>query len=137
MYRNCAAANQISIVEWLSGQGYQPQKIRDADHWYLSPFRKENEASFKISKNKNVWYDHGLGKGGQLVDFVMEFYHCNTSEALQKIVPFHQQNMQEKTAAKPILQNPEKAVKKVAAEDENRIIITSVKQTVMADGIFE
>ena len=123
---NCAAANQVNMVEWLSGQGYQPQKIRGADHWYLSPFRNENEASFKVNNNKNVWYDHGLGKGGQLVDFVMEMYHCNTSEALEKITPFHQQNMVVKLAN----QHPEKTIKKVIAEDENRIIIIGTKQPI-------
>jgi len=123
---NCAAANQVDMVEWLSGQGYQPQKIRGADHWYLSPFKNENEASFKVNKNKNVWYDHGLGKGGQLVDFVMEMYHCNTSEALQKITPFHQQNM----IVKPTNQSPENTIKNAPAEDENRIIITGTKQPI-------
>lgn len=123
---NCAAANQVDMVEWLSGQGYQPQKIRGADHWYLSPFRNENEASFKVNNSKNVWYDHGLGKGGQLVDFVMELYHCNTSEALQKIAPFHQQNMIVKTTNESL----ERTIKSVPAEDENRIIITGTKQPI-------
>ena len=111
-------------------QGFQSQKIRGADTWYLSPFRDEKDASFKVNRNKNVWYDHGLGKGGRLVDFVMEFYHCNTSEALQKIVSFQPQKVQEKIAVKPILQGPENAVKNVVAEDENRIIITGVKHPV-------
>ena len=127
MCMNCAAVNQVDMVEWLSGQGYQPQKIRGADHWYLSPFREENEASLKINKNKNVSYDHGLGKGGTLVDFVMEMHHCNTSEALQKIVPFHQQTMQIATLKSP-LKIPEKEIKNVVSADENKIIITSIKE---------
>ena len=74
---NCEQANQIDLVDYLQALGFNPQKIRREDYWYLSPFRKENEASFKVNKHKNIWYDHGLGKGGSLIDFAMEFYHCN------------------------------------------------------------
>jgi len=126
---NCAEANQLDMVQWLSQHNYEPQKIRGADHWYLSPFRDEKEASFKVNKNKNVWYDHGLGKGGKLVDFVMEFYGCNTSEALQKIVSFHPQEMLIATLTPP-LKIPEKEIKNVPVEHENRIIITGVKHPI-------
>lgn len=80
----CEQANQIDLVDYLNTLGFNPQKIIRDDHWYLSPFRNEKHASFKINKNKNIWYDHGLGKGGTLVDFAMQFYCCNTSEALEK-----------------------------------------------------
>ncbi|MEO5783193.1 MAG: toprim domain-containing protein, partial [Ginsengibacter sp.] len=51
------------------------------------------DASFKVNKTKNVWYDHGLGKGGSLVDFATEYYRCNVNEALQKLSSFHPQNI--------------------------------------------
>ena len=126
---NCAEANQFDLVEWLFLHGHEPQKIRGADHWYLSPIRAEKEASFKVNKNRNVWYDHGLGKGGRLVDFVMEYYRCNTSEALQIIVSFHQQK-KEKNAEKFPFQAHENTIKNILAEDENRIIITGAKQPI-------
>ncbi len=74
---NCEEANQIDMVDYLNAIGYQPQKIRGNDYWYYSAFREEKKASFKVNKSKNVWYDHGHGKGGRLIDFVMEFYRCN------------------------------------------------------------
>ena len=89
---NCEQANQIDLVDYLRVLGFTPQKISREDHWYLSPLRKETQASFKVNKNKNAWYDHGLGKGGRLIDFVMEYHRCNVYEALQKIVSFHKQN---------------------------------------------
>ena len=88
---NCEQANQIDLVDYLNSIGHQPKKIKGADHWYLSPFREEKEPSFKVERNKNVWYDHGVGKGGKLVDFLMELHHCNVSEALEEIVSFHPQ----------------------------------------------
>jgi len=98
---NCEQANQIDLIDYLNAIGYQPRKISGHDYWYCSPFREEKEASFKVNKSKNVWYDHGLGKGGKLIDFVMEFYHCNISEALQKIVSFQPQNNFKNSVAGP------------------------------------
>ncbi len=59
---NCDEANQIDLVDYLSSLGNEPAKIRGNDYWYLSPLRQEKEASFKVNKNKNVWYDHGIAK---------------------------------------------------------------------------
>jgi DNA primase len=98
---NCEQANQIDMVDYLNSIGYPPQKIKGSDYRYLSPFRDEKDPSFKVERNKNVWYDHGLGKGGKLVDFVIEFYHCNVNEALQKISFFQQQKSFENNNVRP------------------------------------
>lgn len=99
---NCEQANQIDLVAYLNLLGHQPQKITTQDYWYLSPFRQEKGISFKVNKNKNIWYDHGLGKGGTLVDFATEYYRCDVSEALQKIVSFHEQkNLSKNIAERP------------------------------------
>lgn len=92
---NCDEANQIDLVDYLSSLGNVPAKKRGNDYWYLSPLRQEKEASFKV--NKNIWYDHGIAKGGNLVDFVAEYYKCNIPQALQKLSSFHQPEYFEKT----------------------------------------
>ena len=38
---NCEQANQIDLVDYLYLLGYQAQKIRSQDYWYLSPLREE------------------------------------------------------------------------------------------------
>lgn len=92
---NCGKAKRIDIVDYLSSLGYQPQKIRGNDYWYLSPFRTEKEPSFKVNRKFNVWYDHGSGKGGNLVDFGVVFFGVPINEVLEKLgqntVSFHQQ----------------------------------------------
>jgi len=98
---NCEQANQIDMVDYLNSLGHQPKKIKGRDYWYLSPFREEKDPSFKVERNKNIWYDHGPGKGGKLVDFIMEFYHCSVSEALQKFSSFQQQNNFQNNAVRP------------------------------------
>jgi hypothetical protein len=90
---NCAEANQINLVEYLYELGYRPEKIRNNDYWFLSPLRAETTASFKVNKVLNRWYDHGAGKGGNLVDFALLYHHCLLHEILENLenkLSFHQ-----------------------------------------------
>ena len=95
----CDIAREIPIVEFLKRNGHLPLKEKQNSAWYLSPIRKENEASFKVSKILNRWYDHGAGKGGNIIDLVIEMNkNCSVREALvilDKNIPsfsFQQQN---------------------------------------------
>lgn len=81
----CAAAKQFDLVDYLSSIGYQPQKINNNDYWYLSPLREEKTASFKVNRKLGVWYDHALGKGGDLIDFGTLYFKCNVSDLLQRL----------------------------------------------------
>lgn len=83
-----AEAKRIDMVDYLAFLGYQPQKIRSQDYWYLSPLRKENTASFKVNRWLNLFYDFGSGQGGSIVDFGMLFHHCTISEVLEKLQSF-------------------------------------------------
>jgi len=76
---------KIDIVEYLEKTGYQPQKIRNNDYWYMSPLREEKEASFKVNRRLNVWFDHGTGEGGNFIDFALLYYQCSFKELLEKI----------------------------------------------------
>ena len=83
---SCAQAKQMDLVEYLATLGHQPKKVTNHDHWYLSPFRDEKTPSFKVNRQKNLWYDHGMGKGGNLVDFGVRYFNCSVKELLQKLV---------------------------------------------------
>ena len=95
---SCQQANKIDLVEYLESLDYKPRKIRHDDYWYCSPLREEKEPSFKVSRKLNVWYDHGMGKGGNLVDFGILYYRCSVKEFLKKLsdtsdhFSFHQHN---------------------------------------------
>ncbi|KAA6323023.1 DNA primase [termite gut metagenome] len=69
---NIAQAKNIPLVDYLQSIGITPCKKRGNNLWYYSPFRKETEASFKVNLVHNQWYDFGMGKGGNMLDFVME-----------------------------------------------------------------
>ncbi len=127
---NCEQANGIDVVGYLNSLGYQPKNIRGNNYWYLSPLRNEKEASFKVEKNKNVWYDHGLGRGGKLVDFVIEFYHCDVSEALQKISSFHPQKNFQNIAVRSPLQSHQSSLINESHATETSIKIIAAKQPI-------
>jgi hypothetical protein len=78
-------AKQIDMVDYLASIGFTPANVRGADYWYLSPLRSEHTASFKVNRTKNVWYDHGIGEGGTLIDFGLLFHQCNLRELLGKM----------------------------------------------------
>jgi hypothetical protein len=82
---SCEQAKKVDLVEFLDKLGYQPQKIRNSDYWYLSPFRQEKTPSFKVNTKLNVWFDFGGGQGGNLVDFGIQYFRCSVSELLQRI----------------------------------------------------
>lgn len=82
---NCEQANQIDLVDYLFSIGFSPNRISAENYWYLSPLREESTASFKVNKARNIWYDHAIGKGGKLVDFVCLYLDCQIETALQKI----------------------------------------------------
>lgn len=97
---NCKEAKQISIVGYLQSRGINPAKNKTKDFWYCSPLHSDETPSFKVDTVKNLWYDHGSGKGGNIIDLVAELEKTDTKGVLQilsgtQIAPgslsFHQQ----------------------------------------------
>ncbi|HMH32131.1 MAG TPA: toprim domain-containing protein [Puia sp.] len=78
-------AKEMDMVDYLSGLGYKPERISGKSYWYLSPLHDEKTASFKINRQLNRWYDFAEGKGGNLVDFGILFYHCSVIDFLQRV----------------------------------------------------
>lgn len=85
---NCQQARVIDLVDYLASLGYQPAKIRGDNYWYASPFRDEKEPSFKVDRHLNLWYDHGWGKGGDIIEFGTQFYRCSVREILKILENF-------------------------------------------------
>ncbi len=106
-------ARQTDMIDYLSKLGYEAAKVRNNDYWYLSPLRDEKIPSFKINKKLNRWYDHGLGKGGNIIDFALQYHNCTIGELLNllsNVSSFHRS-----------LQAP---AKQIRASEESKIKIT-------------
>ena len=79
---NCETARGFSITKALEKLGQFPCRESEKEAWFLSPFRSETQASFKVSKTRNRWYDHGMGEGGNVIDLVCRIQNCSVKEAL-------------------------------------------------------
>lgn len=71
---NIQEAKTIKLADYLQNLGYSPVKQQGNNLWYKSPFRQETEASFKVSVEHNLWFDYGLGKGGNIIALAQELY---------------------------------------------------------------
>ena len=112
-------ARQTDIINYLSKLGYEPAKVRGVNYWYLSPLRKERTPSFKVNQKLNRWYDHGLGRGGNIIDFAIlynngtvgEFLHqLSNSLSFQKPLAKHQNEQAQSNAESKIKVLQEKAL---------------------------
>ena len=64
---------EIPIADFLNAMGIQPSKQKGNVLWYSAPYRMERRPSFKVDINRNVWFDFGIGKGGDIFDLAGEF----------------------------------------------------------------
>ena len=79
---NCETARNFSVEKALEKLGHFPKRATEKEAWFLSPFRSETQASFKVSKAKNRWYDHGEGVGGNVIDLVCRILKCSIQDTL-------------------------------------------------------
>ncbi|MBE9599886.1 toprim domain-containing protein [Pedobacter sp. MC2016-24] len=79
--------DQVSIVGLLARLGFQPKRTSGKEVMYLSMLRESDTTpSFCVNDQLGVWFDHGSGKGGTVIDFGMAFWaDLSFSEVLLKI----------------------------------------------------
>ncbi|MDX1906530.1 MAG: DNA primase [Bacteroidia bacterium] len=75
--------NAADIVEIISD--FVQLKKKGANWWGLSPFQPEKSPSFAVNPVKGIYKDFSSGKGGNVVNFLMEVENCSYVEALQYI----------------------------------------------------
>lgn len=78
-------ARKIPIAEYLAREGVTPRAVRKGGRelWYQSPIRSgDTSPSFKVDTAKNLWFDHGAGRGGNVIDLVCDLRRVTVAEAL-------------------------------------------------------
>lgn len=112
----CERARAFPIEKALAKIGHFPAKTTPKEAWFLSPFRSETQASFKVCKKLNRWYDHGAGKGGNVIDLICQINRLSVKDTLlflsydEPLFSFQQQPIFEKKKSK-----------------DEKVIITNVK----------
>ncbi|WP_318308686.1 CHC2 zinc finger domain-containing protein [Flagellimonas crocea] len=82
---DCEKARNIDIVSTLAKLGHFPVRKTEKEAWFLSPFRSETQASFKVSLKKNYWIDFGTFEGGSTIDLIMKMENFSVKEALERL----------------------------------------------------
>jgi hypothetical protein len=67
--------DQIGLVDLLTKLGYKSIRASGKELFYISMIRDDDTTpSFCVNSMLNVWYDHGLGVGGSVIDFGKAFW---------------------------------------------------------------
>ncbi|HMR82765.1 MAG TPA: toprim domain-containing protein [Niabella sp.] len=126
-----ADAKQTDLVGYLAFLGHYPdaRMSREQEFWYLSPLpgRFEKTPSFKVDRRKGLWFDHGIGKGGSIIDFGMLYHNCNIPdllERLQAFLSFHRHSFQTKIT-KSAVEHPAQSSDKAVSGEKKKIRVLS------------
>ncbi len=74
---NIDQIKQIKLQDFLAAMGCKPVKQYGVNLMYLSPFRMEKHASFKVNTENNQWYDFGIGRGGNIIALAELLYNSS------------------------------------------------------------
>lgn len=83
---NIAQIKQIDLVDYLRAIGFSPTKESDKSAWYRAPYREDRTPSFKVNKNKNIWYDFGTAQSGNIIDLAELLYQSKDVSRLLKLI---------------------------------------------------
>ena len=67
------AMRHIPLADFLARLGHEPVRRSGNELWYRAPYRNERTPSFRVNVAKQLWYDFGLGKGGDIFTLAGEF----------------------------------------------------------------
>ena len=74
---NIDQIKQIKLQDFLATIDCKPVKQYGVNLMYLSPLRTEKHASFKVNTELNLWYDFGIGRGGNIIDLAELLYNSS------------------------------------------------------------
>ena len=88
MYRimDIQEIRRIPLADFLARLGYEPVRRNGNELWYLAPYRGERIPSFRVNVAKQLWYDFGLGKGGDIFTLAGEFLQSGDFKAQAKFI---------------------------------------------------
>src|SRR3989344_3481660 len=75
--------SRLNIVDIV--QARVPLKKAGRNFKGLCPFHSEKSPSFMVSPERQAFHCFGCGKGGSVIDFVMEMEHLSFIEALEDL----------------------------------------------------
>lgn len=77
---------KVPIVDFLYIIGIEPVKHKASGLWYHAPYRNDRNPSLRVSTDKNVWYDYGIARGGDIFNLAGEFINSYEFVAQAKFI---------------------------------------------------
>ena len=108
---NCNEAKRIDIISFLARNGINPDYNQGVNYWYKSPLRDEKNPSFKVNSFKNLWFDFGIGDGGDIIKLTSLLFKVDSSNAL-----------------KILSNNNYSTHQNVLNNEDSKVLITNVKE---------
>ncbi|HBI81007.1 MAG TPA: DNA primase [Bacteroidales bacterium] len=115
-----AAADIVEVVK-----EYVTLRKRGVNYLGLCPFHNEKTPSFTVSQSKGIFKCFGCGKGGNVVNFIMEYERLNYVEALKFLAKKYNIEIEEKEVT------PEEIARR--NERESLMVINSYAQRYFSD----
>lgn len=81
----CKEAKNSDINDFMKHCGHKPAKEKENETWYLSPFRQEKDPSFRINNSLQLWYDYGIGQGGDIIKLGCLLFSCDVAGFLERL----------------------------------------------------
>ena len=131
-------AAKIPIERYLLAEGFKHSRVTlgGDELWYHSPIRSGDQTpSFKVNRPKNIWYDHGLDEGGDVIALVCTLRKVTVSEALAIIESLERQGLpQIKNAPVDEINNPRTFYTTQGVVPETKILkVQDIKHPALMD----
>lgn len=104
-------------------------KKRGANYWGLCPFHNEKTPSFSVSRSKGIYKCFGCGRGGNVVNFIMEHEHYTYPEALKYLAGKYNIEIEEHI--------PTEEEKKEQQEAESLFAISAFAEKYFMQNLFD
>jgi len=79
----CKEAKNIDINDFMKHCGNKPAIEKEKETWYPSPFRQEKDPSFRVNNSMQLWYDYGIGQGGDIIKLGCLLFSCDVAGFLE------------------------------------------------------
>ncbi len=98
------AVRRMPLTDFLARLGHEPVRRSSNELWYLAPYRGERTPSFRVNVAKQLWYDFGLGKGGDIFTLAGEF--LQSDDLKPAYLPKPTEPVFEDVEVAPLLRSP-------------------------------
>lgn len=89
---------KVDILDYIA-QYIDFELGRDGEFWGSSCFSVDRTPSFSVNRENQCFYDFSTGRGGNIIDFIMEHDSCSLYEAIQKVKRYA--NIDDNTESEP------------------------------------